>query len=148
MVNERVAVTHTHIYIYTISHTHNLTYTPPQVWFLPGFSITQSVMEISSRSMISGVARLVYAISIALQLGFGMALGSELAWWASPLITTTCEPINRLWHILTFFGVAISFNILLNANVRQWPGMTFASAIGLLISEVRVSVGGCGCGCG
>lgn len=110
------------------------------VWFLPGLSITQAVMEISSRSMISGVARLVYAFSIALQLGFGMALGSELAWWASPLITTTCVPVNRLWHILTFFGVAGSFNVLLNANLRQWPGMTFASAVGLLISEFGASL--------
>ena len=109
------------------------------VWFLPGLSITQSVMEIASRSVISGVSRLVYAISVALQLGFGLALGSLVVFWGPSESYTNCTAIDRRWHFLTFFGVAISFNILLNANFSQWPGMTIASGLGLLVSELASS---------
>eukprot|EP00047_Mylnosiga_fluctuans_P010761 m.17802 g.17802 ORF g.17802 m.17802 type:complete len:497 (-) comp3276_c0_seq2:334-1824(-) len=106
------------------------------VWFLPGLSITQAVTEIASRSMISGVARLVYAVSISLQLGFGLSIGSWLAFWVNSSTPYICHPVAMHWYVLSFFGVAISFNILLNANLAQWPTMTLASAIGLVISDL------------
>jgi uncharacterized membrane protein YjjP (DUF1212 family) len=106
------------------------------VWFLPGLSITQAVSEISSRSMISGVARLVFAISISLQLGFGMAIGSWCAFWVENTTPYVCQPISFGWYFCSFWGVVISFNVLLNASLKQWPAMIIASAIGLTISEM------------
>ncbi len=45
------------------------------VWYLPGLSLTIGVAELATRNLISGTSRIFYAMLIALELGFGMAVG-------------------------------------------------------------------------
>ncbi len=44
--------------------------------FFVGLSLTIGVSELATRNMISGTSRLLYAVLIALELGFGMAVGT------------------------------------------------------------------------
>lgn len=48
------------------------------VILLPGLLLTQSIMELASRNIVSGAVRMFYALMYAFFLGFGLSLGSEL----------------------------------------------------------------------
>ncbi|KAI7819433.1 hypothetical protein BC939DRAFT_400413 [Gamsiella multidivaricata] len=112
------------------------------VVLLPGLLLTQAIMELSSRNIVSGAVRMFYALMYAFFLGFGLALGAE-AWdhvsyslrgptTASP---TACQhPISRWWYFLIYPAVSVCINITFNANLRQWFGMTFVTAVGLVLT--------------
>lgn len=47
------------------------------VVLLPGLLLTQAIMELSSRNIVSGAVRMFYALMYAFFLGFGLTLGAE-----------------------------------------------------------------------
>ncbi len=51
------------------------------VVLLPGLLLTQAIMELASRNIVSGSVRMFYALMYAFFLGFGLSLGAEL--WIS-----------------------------------------------------------------
>lgn len=48
------------------------------VVLLPGLLLTQAIMELASRNIVSGAVRMFYALMYAFFLGFGLSLGAEL----------------------------------------------------------------------
>ncbi|KAF9349009.1 hypothetical protein BGX26_012634 [Mortierella sp. AD094] len=48
------------------------------VVLLPGLLLTQSIMELASRNIVSGAVRMFYALMYAFFLGFGLTLGAEI----------------------------------------------------------------------
>src|SRR5262249_54283529 len=48
------------------------------ITLLPGFGLTVAMTELATRNLISGTARLTGAILVFLQIGFGVALGSQI----------------------------------------------------------------------
>lgn len=48
------------------------------VVLLPGLLLTQAIMELASRNIVSGSVRMFYALMYAFFLGFGLSLGAEL----------------------------------------------------------------------
>lgn len=48
------------------------------VLILPGFAVLSSALELASKSIVSGAARLVWAVSYTLFLGFSLTVGSDL----------------------------------------------------------------------
>ena len=105
------------------------------IWLLPGLTLTISVMELSTKNMVSGASRIFYAFLLLLQLGFGIALGNSLVVWNTTVSPEACgkTPVDPWWFIPLFLGTAIPFNILLDAHPRQWPSMTVSSAIGVFL---------------
>ncbi|KAF9195868.1 hypothetical protein BGZ50_003129 [Haplosporangium sp. Z 11] len=109
------------------------------VVLLPGLLLTQAIMELASRNVVSGAVRMFYALMYAFFLGFGLTLGAEI--WdyitggpiaASP---TACQhAINRWWYFLIYPAVSASINIVFNANLRQWFGMTLVTSVGLVFT--------------
>ncbi|KAI9288829.1 hypothetical protein BC943DRAFT_122570 [Umbelopsis sp. AD052] len=48
------------------------------IMLLPGWTMTSAIIEVASRSWISGIIRMVYAILYAFLLGYGLSLGEEI----------------------------------------------------------------------
>lgn len=113
------------------------------VMILPGFTITCSILELSSRHIISGSVRLFYAVVFSLLLGYGMTFGASL--WSmfdhsnrddESRFSAECPnaPLNPLWNILFVPFFAISLNIWLKAHPRQWLLGTIFSIVGYAVS--------------
>ncbi len=68
---------------------------------LPGFTLTVATMELATANVVSGTSRLIGALATLVQLGFGVALGHQLA-EALPLVevgraTPSPEWLGKLW---------------------------------------------------
>ncbi|KAG0199564.1 hypothetical protein BGX28_007217 [Mortierella sp. GBA30] len=107
------------------------------VVLLPGLLLTQAIMELASRNVVSGAVRMFYALMYAFFLGFGLTIGAEL--WvyisggAATASASSCSnAINRWWYFLIYPAVSASINIVFNAHLRQWFGMTAVTAVGLV----------------
>ncbi|KAJ3057323.1 hypothetical protein HK097_009276 [Rhizophlyctis rosea] len=122
------------------------------VMLFPGLSLTISIIEISTRNMISGTVRLFTALFTALLVGFGMSFGSIFAKMvlykttdvpASMLTPTTipagcessgwCKSVHYGWYVPFFFPLAASVCIFFESRHRQWPIMFVASGVGLAV---------------
>ncbi|KAF9974736.1 hypothetical protein BGZ73_001819 [Actinomortierella ambigua] len=123
------------------------------VMLLPGYTITVSILELSSRHMISGSVRLFWAIVFSLLLGYGLTIGAAL--WKvispsadsgptqDPALTSTCpNTIDPKWNALFVPLFAISLNIWLKAHPRQWPLACVLSIIGWGVSWSSSTFGG------
>ncbi|KAG0271420.1 hypothetical protein BGZ95_000768 [Linnemannia exigua] len=109
------------------------------VVLLPGLLLTQAIMELSCRNIISGAVRMFYALMYAFFLGFGLTIGAEL--WVyvsgntSPASPEACKHgINPWWYFLIYPAVSASINIVFNAHPRQWFGMTLVTSVGLVFT--------------
>ncbi|ORZ26293.1 hypothetical protein BCR41DRAFT_301576 [Lobosporangium transversale] len=112
------------------------------VVLLPGLLLTQAIMELASRNIVSGAVRMFYALMYAFFLGFGLTLGAEI-WGAvshscdssvSPSSSACEHAVNPWWLFLIFPVVSTSINIVFNAHPSQWLGMTLVTAVGFTIS--------------
>ncbi|KAG0375364.1 hypothetical protein BGX24_009209 [Mortierella sp. AD032] len=121
------------------------------VMILPGFTITCSILELSSRHIISGSVRLFYAVVFSLLLGYGLTIGASL--WSlfdhstrndKSKFSAECPnaPLNPLWNILFVPFFAISLNIWLKAHPRQWLLATILSIVGYGVSYTSSVYGG------
>lgn len=105
------------------------------VWMLPGLSLTVGVNELAERKMISGTVRVFFAMLIALELGFGLAIGSLLVFWEDEAEFLEkagdhlCDGTNGWVMLLFFFVICITFNGLQEALPNQWPMMTFTASL-------------------
>jgi uncharacterized membrane protein YjjB (DUF3815 family) len=50
------------------------------VWLLPGYTIVVSLLEVYSQMIVYGSARLVYGVSLASQVGFGIVMACGLCY--------------------------------------------------------------------
>lgn len=121
------------------------------VIILPGYTITCSILELSSRHIISGSVRLFYAVVFSLLLGYGLTIGASL--WSlfdhskhddESKFSAECPnaPLNPLWNILFVPFFAISLNIWLKAHPRQWFLATVLSIVGYAVSYTSSVYGG------
>ncbi|KAJ3100427.1 hypothetical protein HDU97_002214 [Phlyctochytrium planicorne] len=107
---------------------------------LPGLSLTISIIELSTRNMVSGTVRLFSALFTAMLLGFGMTIGGALVFWndlpsSGKNGSGSCgEPQSPFWAFLLFWPMSISTNIFFQANVHQWPIMIVSAASGWIVS--------------
>ncbi|KAF9138025.1 hypothetical protein BGX30_009663 [Mortierella sp. GBA39] len=111
------------------------------VILLPGYTITCSILELSSRHMISGSVRLFYAIIFSLLLGYGLTIGAAL--WnlfdhpssSAESVPDVCsDPLDPKWNILFVPIFAFTLNIWLKAHPRQWVLATILSILGYVVS--------------
>jgi uncharacterized membrane protein YjjP (DUF1212 family) len=101
---------------------------------IPGFPLTVAMIELATRNLVSGTARLAGAVGTFLAVGFGFALGTRLAaaWVGTPVET---EPVALpAWTEIVALAMApIGFTVLLRASIRDtgWigvvGGLTFAA---------------------
>ncbi|KAF9550839.1 hypothetical protein EC957_011386 [Mortierella hygrophila] len=109
------------------------------VILLPGLLLTQSIMELASRNIVSGSVRMFYALMYAFFLGYGLSLGAELWIFVSrdhsqPSEDVCKHGVDHWWFFLIFPAVSTSINIVFNAHPCQWLGMTLVTAVGYTVS--------------
>jgi uncharacterized membrane protein YjjP (DUF1212 family) len=100
---------------------------------IPGFSLTVAMIEIATRNLVSGTARLAGSAGTFLAIGFGFALGTRLAGFVAGTPVET-EPVALpAWtEIVALVAAPIGFTVLLRALPRDtlWiglvGGLTFA----------------------
>ncbi len=101
------------------------------VILIPGFSITVAMIELATRNLVSGTARIMGALATFLAIGFGVALGGRLAalLFGAPVES---EPVPLPpWTEVAALAVApVGFTVLLRADVRDmgWIGLAGALA--------------------
>jgi hypothetical protein len=96
------------------------------VWLLPGTTKTVGIVEIFSKMMVYGTCRLIYGISMALQLGFGLIFAYQLVYGANFVTTSFISgcpvSVDPNWYFLTLPMMAITTAVLIQAQKFQIPG--------------------------
>ncbi|MEC7948643.1 MAG: threonine/serine exporter family protein [Myxococcota bacterium] len=85
---------------------------------LPGLTLTTAVAEVATRNLVSGTARLTVALLTLLELGFGVALGSQ----AGALIPTAAlEPLTPALGVecAALLASAAAFVILFQTRLQD-----------------------------
>ncbi|KAI8825000.1 uncharacterized protein EV422DRAFT_240947 [Fimicolochytrium jonesii] len=102
---------------------------------LPGLSLTISIIEISTRNMVSGCVRLFHALFTAMLLGFGMSVGPLLIDSENKDMnrSATCTNFpSQYWFFLFYPMMAVAICIFFQARPKQWPIMIFVSVLGFV----------------
>lgn len=101
------------------------------IMLVPGLTLTTAMNEIATGHLVSGTARLSKALVAFLMLGFGAALGGELAGLVPGVgigIPVTDPP--GLWVTLaSLVGSVIALTILLEARPRDFGWIALASSV-------------------
>jgi uncharacterized membrane protein YjjP (DUF1212 family) len=98
---------------------------------IPGFPLTVAIIELATRNLVSGTARLAGAAGTFLAIGFGFALGTRLAGALVGRAVET-EPVAlAAWtEVVALLVVPVGFTVLLRASPRDtgWIGLVAALA--------------------
>ncbi len=112
------------------------------VVLLPGMTFTTGLIELSTRHLASGTARLSGALVTFLGLGFGVALGTKLGTYLGDwlvlhhVVLHLANPALPWW--VEGLGVVIAplcFTVLLQANGKEAPWIVLAAAVAYLTSR-------------
>ncbi|KAI8930022.1 hypothetical protein BC831DRAFT_440944 [Entophlyctis helioformis] len=105
---------------------------------LPGLALTTSIIELSTRNMVSGTVRMFHAIFTAMLLGFGYAVGEAVTGSFALKTTPGCPaaPIALPWFILFFPPMAIGVCMTFEARRQQYPIMVAVQSLGFAISTL------------
>ena len=112
------------------------------VVLLPGMTFTTGLIELSTRHLASGTARLSGALVTFLGLGFGVALGTRLGvavgdWLVAQDVIVQVANIALPWWV-EGIGVIVAplcFTVLLQANGREAPWIVLAASTAYLTSR-------------
>ena len=85
---------------------------------LPGLTLTTAVAEVATRNLVSGTARLTVALLTLLELGFGVALGSQAGALvpATDLAPLTPDPWTEAAALL---ASGLAFVVIFRARLRD-----------------------------
>ncbi len=112
------------------------------VVLLPGMAFTTGLIELSTRHLASGTARLSGALVTFLGLGFGVALGTKLGtflgdWLVLHHVVLHIANTALPWWV-EGLGVLIAplcFTVLLQADAKEAPWIVLAAAVAYLTSR-------------
>lgn len=107
---------------------------------MPGFTLTIAMTELATRNLVSGTARLMGALLILVELGFGVALGQKLASW---LALTPPPPGSGPmfgWTEAVALPIATAgFAVLFETRRRDMVWFMGAGALGYIGGRVGAS---------
>jgi uncharacterized membrane protein YjjP (DUF1212 family) len=87
---------------------------------LPGLTLTTAMHELATRNLVSGTARLTGAALLFFQLGFGVALGSQINRVLAPVSFSATPAALPSWTLWIALVVApLTFTVLFNARLRD-----------------------------
>lgn len=107
------------------------------ITLLPGMTLTIAINELAHEHSVSGGARLTGAMMTLLQLGFGVALGKELALKAvgAPVMVDPAS-LDTVWVTLAAAVLVLAFAVRSHARPRDLPVLLLTAGLGLAASKV------------
>lgn len=125
---------------------------------VPGLTLTTGMTEIATGNLVSGAARLTGAALTFLEIGFGVALGSQVARLIPGMpVASAPLPLDAWTLWLALLASPFAFTVLLQARPRDAGWIMIACILGfggarlgtlLLGPELGVLVGACSLGLG
>lgn len=110
---------------------------------LPGFTLTVALVELATRHLASGTARLMGALITFLTIGFGVAAGRLLAAAAfGPIPSAIPHPAPGWTEWLAFLIAPLSFTVLLRAAPRDAPWIVLVGFIAVESGRLGSNVAG------
>lgn len=104
---------------------------------IPGFMLTLSIRELSTRHLASGTARFAGASIIFLGIIFGVALGNQLAEFIAGVPRDADVTALPDWTFLvSAFVAGIAFTVILKAELIDLPWVVVASLLGVLAGRL------------
>lgn len=107
------------------------------VMILPGFTITNSALELQSKNMVSGSVRMVYGIIFTLFLAFGITIGITIygAMDSAATSATECATVWPFWWKIIFVGpFTICYIIINQGKWKKVPAMVILSLMGWTVN--------------
>ena len=100
---------------------------------VPGLTVTVAVSELATKNVVSGASRLTGAGMTLLQMGFGVALGQQVArlWLDGPLSAHPTVPLPAVTELLALMVVALSLTVLFQAPMSLLPAIALATGVAL-----------------
>ncbi|HTJ46035.1 MAG TPA: threonine/serine exporter family protein [Kofleriaceae bacterium] len=97
---------------------------------LPGLSLTTAMIELATRMLIAGTARLMSAVIVLLELVIGVALGERAAreLFAPHVAIEHPLPSWAQWPALLAASIAVA--VVVQAEIRALPWIILACAVG------------------
>lgn len=117
-----------------LPHADGLVALASLIALVPGLSFTVAMVELATRHLVSGTARLAGAGATFLTISFGVALGRSVsdALFMGPTATVDAMPLPAWVTIVAVLLGAISFGVLFNAGRREFVWIVAAGAVGTL----------------
>jgi uncharacterized membrane protein YjjP (DUF1212 family) len=110
---------------------------------VPGFTLTIAMMELSTRHLSSGTARLSVAGMSFLGITFGVAVGNTLATQLfGPSINATIGPVPSWLNIAALLVAPLGFLVLLKAAPREAPWLVLTGVIAFYASRLGAYIVG------
>jgi len=85
---------------------------------LPGLTLTTAVAEVATRNLVSGTARLTVALLTLLELGFGVALGSQAAALVPAVELVPITP-SLATEVGSLLAAGVAFMVIFRARIRD-----------------------------
>ncbi len=104
---------------------------------VPGLTMTVAMIELATRHLVSGTARLAGAMTVFLTIAFGVAMGRALVAMMLPGVSIE-EPVVPLsaWMQWLALGLApLAFAVLFQARLRELPWILAAGWVGIAVSR-------------
>ncbi|KAJ3022500.1 hypothetical protein HKX48_006042 [Thoreauomyces humboldtii] len=107
------------------------------MFLLQGVTITLALVELATRKMSAGVARLAFGVVMTGLIGYGLDLGATLAAgvWDIPKVPANQPDVcptalGPYVQLALFLPTSLALSMSISAHPLQLPGMTVISAIG------------------
>ena len=104
---------------------------------LPGYLVLCGALELSSRNIVAGSVRMVYAIIYSLFLGFGITIGTALYGAVDRHATseTVCQdPISGYWKFFFIPPFTVCLIVINQGKLHQMPVMVLISLAGYVVN--------------
>eukprot|EP00727_Mastigamoeba_balamuthi_P001756 m51a1_g11578 hypothetical protein (512) ;mRNA; r:38668-40777 len=115
-------------------------------WALPGLQLIKALGDLGAHMTVAGSARFLYGLLVIFELGFGIALGSQVGLLipdSAVAATSSEEPVRvptvyvSAWYTLLCLPVGVvTFGVVMNAHPRQYAAIIVCSAFADLTSRM------------
>lgn len=103
---------------------------------VPGFTLTVAMIELSTRHLASGTARLSGAFMTFIGIAFGVALGNALAGRLfGPSPNVLMAPVPPWFNLAALLLASLGFLVLLKAEPRDAPWFVLVGALAFYASQ-------------
>lgn len=103
---------------------------------LPGLSLTIAMTELATRHLTSGTTRMVGAVLILFEMGFGVALGSQLDPWLPPVPDFGPSPELPGWFLApAMLFASAGFAVAFRAKGRDVPWVMASGAVSYFVAR-------------